>query len=210
MDLELEKTDDVSDFAAIAVKLTNNILSVGEIDYEGLRAELKGLSVRLESVFSPQELANDLAKIQAYKDRAIEIVNILSESHLTHKRVVEILTAGWAKYSQEKSAERREGEAQLKLSSYIMSATKAEIAYKCAVGIMQNLESQQETVSRQISCVQAAAKILDRRYAYDGDRPLDRGVSDDRMHSVMAEARAGMSGSNQCDNVTNWDTLPSE
>lgn len=214
MDLKLEKTETPEDYEATVLKMANHIMASGNVDYEMYKEELRGLSVRLDNVFSPQELANDLAKIQGLKDRAIEIVRILTENYLVQKRAIEILTQGWSKYSQEKSADKRTGEAQLKLSGFIMESVKAEFAYKHALGVMRNLESQQETVSRQISCVQAAAKILDRRYAYDPDRPEDRDIQKE-TRSAMLEAGANLGIDPQLDvaesdPVTDWDKLPNE
>ena len=48
-----------------------------------------------------------------------------------------------------------------------MDANDAEIAYRYAMDIMRNLESQMDSVSRQITCAQAAAQINGARYAFD-------------------------------------------
>ena len=179
MALELEPTSDPSRFEVLVANLTNKIMSVGVIDYAEKKAELKELSVELNGSFDPRAQARDLALVQAMKDRAIEIVSLLTENYLTHKRAVEILTKGWARYSTATSAEKREGEAQLKLAHFIMAANDADIAYRNALGVLRNLESRQEMVSRQISCVQAAAKIMDSRNAFDGCRSGERDSTTD-------------------------------
>ena len=77
-----------------------------------------------------------------------------------------------------------------------MDATEAEIAYRHALGVMRNLESQQETVSRQIACVQAAAKILD-RFAFESrtEEQAERARNPDEENTQEE------------DPVTNWDKL---
>ena len=79
-----------------------------QLDYDFYRAELKSLQQPLNDIFNPESLAQDLAQIQGLKDRAIELVSILTENYLLHKQVVEILTKGWARMSNERSAEKRE------------------------------------------------------------------------------------------------------
>ena len=158
-DLKIEDTNEIADFDRICQTLTDKLIQLGEIDYEGYRNRLRQLSSPMSDSLDPDILANDLKRIQAFKDSAVEIVRELTKVHLTYKRVVKLLTKGWPKYSVEKSAEKREGEALLKFSNYIMAENDAESAYLHAVGIMENLESQQENVSRQIQCAQISSKI---------------------------------------------------
>jgi len=165
--LSVERIEDQNDFDRIANNMSSKIKSLGEVDYDYYKRELKGLQRPLSNIFNPEDLAKDLAQVQAFKDRAVEIVGILTENYLTHKRVVDILTKGWPKLSTEKSAEKREGEALLKMSNFIMEANDADIAYRHAMGVMQNLQSQMDNVSRQITCAQAAAQINGGRFAFD-------------------------------------------
>jgi hypothetical protein len=180
-DIKVETANDVSDFERICGALTNRIVALGEINLDTLGEELRKLSSPLSDSPDPGILARDLSRIQAYKDRAVEIVRILTKVYLTHKRVVEILTKGWPKHSIEKSAEKREGEALLKFSNFIMAASDVESAYRHALGVMKNLESQQESVSRQISCAMVSSNIMTGRYARSDDN------------------------SNKADNITDWD-----
>lgn len=163
----VERVEEQSDFDRIADNMIHKLNLDEKVDYDFYRNELMQLQKPLSNIFNPEDLANDLARVQAYKDRAVEIVGILTKNHLTYKRLVEVLTKGWPKFSNEKSAEKREGEALLKMSGFIMDANDAEIAYRYAMDIMRNLESQMDSVSRQITCAQAAAQINGARYAFD-------------------------------------------
>ena len=167
-DIKVEPIDDIADFDRICHTMSNKLVALGNNDYDVIRKELHQLSAPLSDSPNPDVLSKDLSRIQAFRDRAVEIVRVLTNIYLTHKRVVEILTHGWPKYSIEKSAEKREGEALLKFSNFIMAASDAEAIYRHALGVMKNLESQQENVSRQISCAIVSSKI-GQRYANPHD-----------------------------------------
>ena len=177
-DVKVEVVNDKTDFDRICHALSNRLVALGDIDCAALGEELHRLSAPLSDSPDPEVLARDLSRIQAFKDRAVEIVRVLTKAHLTHKRVVEILTKGWPKHSEEKSAEKRVGEALLKFSNFIMVASDVESIYRHALGVMTNLESQQENVSRQISCAMVAAKIGQRVAWGGGDNITDWGKFD--------------------------------
>lgn len=166
-ELFVERIEDQNDFDRIANNMSSKIKSLGTVDYGFYKRELAALQKPLSNIFNPEDLAKDLAQVQAFKDRAVEIVSLLTDNYLTHKRVVDILTKGWPKLSNEKSVDRREGEALLKMSKFIMEANDADIAYRYAMLVMQNLQSQMDSVSRQITCAQAAAQINGGKYAFD-------------------------------------------
>lgn len=179
----VERVEEQSDFDRIANNMIHKLNLDEKIDYDFYKNELMKLQKPLSNIFNPEDLANDLARVQAYKDRAVEIVGILTRNYLTYKRLVEVLTKGWPKFSNEKSAEKREGEALLKMSGFIMDANDADIAYRYAMDIMRNLESQMDSVSRQITCAQAAAQISGSRYAFDA-----HANSNERFTSVEQES----------------------
>jgi len=193
MQLQVENVSETSDFDRIAQRGVNRIDAVGDINYAALHRELQSMQGPVEFIFSPDALAQEMARVQGYKDRAVEILGKLAESHIIQKHVVEVLTKGWTRFSEQKSAEKREGEAMLKLSQFSMSAADAEYEYKHAMGIVKNLESQLESLSRQIACIQIAAKIHDPRFAYDSSFVDGSGTRD-----VPTENE---------DRVTDWEKL---
>ena len=191
MELHVENVSESSDFDRIAQGGVRRIQAMGDLDYSALRDELHSMQGPVDKfVFNPDALAREMARIQGYKDRAIEILGRITESHIVYKHVVEVLTKGWTKFSVEKSAEKREGEAMLKLSQFSMAAADVEYAYRYALGVVKNLESQLESLSRQIACLQIASRIHDPRNAFD---------------SSYAGVESPASGSE--DKVTNWDSL---
>lgn len=198
MSINVERINGPDDFDRVAANMVDRIGAVGDIDYRRYYRDLQDLQHPLGNVFDPTALAQDMVSVQGYKDRAVEIVHVLTENYLVHKRVVEVLTKGWPMFSMEKSAEKREGEALLKMSGFLMAATDAEVAYRHAMGVLKNLESQMDSVSRQIACAQAAAKISFPGTAYDTSNPFTRREEPD----CAFHAEAG-------DGITDWDKLDS-
>jgi len=196
MALQVEQVNDASDFDRIVGKMTERILAVGDVDYRSLRAELRRMQGPVQFIFNPEALAKEMARVQGYKDRAVEILGLLTENHVVHKHVVDTLTKGWARLSTEKSAERREGDAILKMSQFSAAASDAEYNYRYALGVVKNMESQLEGLSRQIACVQIAAKIHDPRFAYDSS--FGQGADEATAGETRDPQRDG-------DRVTGWD-----
>jgi len=167
---QIEAINDTSDFDRIVDTMSIKLAEVSELDYSAIRSELRKLCVPLEGLFSPDSMADDLARVQGLKDRAVALLDEVTNSYLLHKRVSEILVKGWSKYASDKGADKREGEAHLKMSQFLIAASEAESIYKYALGVVRNLESQQENVSRRITCLQASANVYGRLGAPIADK----------------------------------------
>jgi hypothetical protein len=168
MDLRAEHVADPSDFDRIEQGANRRIQALGEINYAAIKAELRGMQRPVDTfVFNPEALAKEMARVQGYKDRAVEILGLLTENNVVQQHVVETLTKGWMRCSTTSPVAAREGEAVLKMWQFSSSAADAEHNYRYALGIVKNLESQLESLSRQIACIQVAAKIHDARFAFD-------------------------------------------
>lgn len=195
MDLEIEKVTDSSDFDRIAQGGARRINALGHIDYVAIRNEFQSMQRPIEFIFSPDALAQEMARVQGYKDRAVEILGILTENHIVQKHVVETLTKGWMRCTTAKPVAAAEGEAVLKMWQFSSSSSDAEYNYRNALGVVKNLESQLESLSRQIACMQIAAKIHDPRSAYDS--------------SYVDGAKGAIRDGDGDDRVTNWHKLDS-
>jgi len=161
--LSVSKVDSVEDFDNI-VGNCNNILSTLkplECDYGNVYNELKVLNVSVSPNPTLQEITSDIQKVQSAKDRVSEILLEVHRNFLVRKRICELLREGWVSFSSHNSAEKRRGEAFLKLSNFINSATEAESLYKSTSHIMKNLDSKQENLSRQVTIMSLALKLND-------------------------------------------------
>lgn len=189
MSLELEPTKSEHDYERIVKSMSARLDRLPSLDYDMLRAELSKLNVRLSEQPTLDSMSSDMQRIQAAKDRANEIVKDAVTNFLVRKRVTEILVMGWMKFSEEKSSDKREAEAQLKLSQFLMDAVEAESFFKTATHIMANLQSQQDTISRQVTCFSLLLKTNDVRFISPED-DLRPGHSD--------------SGENLADEMDKW------
>lgn len=196
MKLQMEQVNDPNDFERIVNNMINRILSVGDIDYHAIHAELHQMQKPVQFMFNPEILAKEMARVQGFKDRAVELLGILTESNVIHKHAVETLTKGWTRFSVEKSAEKREGDAILRMSQFSSAATDAEYHYRYALGVVKNMESQLDSLSRQIACIQIASKIHDPRFAYDSAY----GGNEDKSRIPEASDRVG-------DKIMGWEEL---
>lgn len=164
---QLEPTNDISDFERVATRMAKKLEASRVVDYETVYAELPKLTVRLEEDPSLQQLSLEMQKVQAAKDRVAELLKHAVRNALLHKRVGEVLLKGWNRFSNEKSSDKREGEAMIKLSQFIEAEIEAESFYRTISGVMKNLDSQHEAVSRQISCLSLTLKLRDQRWYAD-------------------------------------------
>ena len=186
MDSDNQNQDVSENFGRTMSEMHQRIERMGSLDYAYLKGELKKLSQPLDCEFDPNSLSRAMMRIQGLKDRAVEIVSQATENYLIRKRAVEVLVKGWSRFSVEKSAEKREGDAYNKFSEEIMDAAEAEVFYRHALGIMHNLESQMDNVSRQITCATVAAKIHSGSSGFDIE-PAMSNKGDDRVSDPVTD-----------------------
>lgn len=133
-----------------------------KLDYNALYKEMRDLTVRSSSTPALQDINRELQLVQSAKERLCEILNNISRIYLLKKRALDILAESWSgKYSTEKSADKRSGDAVYRLSDFSLDFGQVEQIQKVALQIGQNLESVQESLSRRISIFQMQLKLHD-------------------------------------------------
>lgn len=167
----LEPVASPDDYVRIADAMSNKLSRLKAMDYDKLYAELSELNVKISSDPTLSGLSKELQRIQSAKDRVAEIVKDSVQNYLVRDRIATVLTKGWVRFSNAKSSDMREAEAQLKLSQFIESAAEAEAFYKGSLQILKNLDSQHEIVSRRLSCFNLVLKLRDLR-GYSSDQDL--------------------------------------
>jgi len=199
--LRLRNVDTPEEFDRFAESMAVVLQTAGGLDYSALYHELAELSVELSESPTIQTLNSQLKKVQSGKDRATRILQDATKNHLLHKRVVEVLEKGWTKFSEAKSQDKREAEAALKLSEFIVATAEAESFYRGVSNIVYNMASQHEVLSEQVSCYNMMLKLRDfTTYLKDGD-PLKKLVEHDAGLNVGLNAEAvGASG----DDISGW------
>lgn len=158
---KITNVETAEDFETFAQNMSIILGVTHSFDYNALYEELNSLSIKIPDNPSIQLLSNLMQKVQSSKDRAIQILQDATRNYLLHKRVTEILTTGWSKFTDAKSQDKREAEASVKLSNFIIATAEAESFWKGVTNIVNNLSCQQEVLFRQVSCYNMMIKLRD-------------------------------------------------
>jgi hypothetical protein len=157
----LKGKDFPPEFLKIVEQVKSQYKCLKKIDYDALYKELSDLSIKSSLTPTLQVLNDEIQKIQAAKDRLAEIsIDVIRVYHFKN-RIVDFLQESWGKFTTEKNAEGRKGDAVFRLSSFIIDFTSVEALYRVCLNILKNLDSAHESLSRRISIWQLTLKIQD-------------------------------------------------
>jgi hypothetical protein len=153
--------DTPADYLEMVERIRTQYKLLPVLDYNVLYRELAELS--LESNPSPtlQVLNDEIQKVQAAKDRLSEILINTIRVYNFKKRAVDILTDSWGKFTSEKNAEARKGDAAWRLSSFSIDFALAEDFFKACTHVLRNLDSIHDSLSRRITIIQVTVKLQD-------------------------------------------------
>jgi hypothetical protein len=155
-------------------------LPVQQSEYDGLHDELNTLGkVPVADAPTVQGLSEEIGRVQAAKDRVSEILALAQSVQISWKRITDALVDGYQVVSDEKSLDKRKGDAQIHLGQYIIGLCKAEGLLKHAQGVMYNLNDRHESASRRITCISLQLKIGDYgRESMAGSMSVPRDAAD--------------------------------
>jgi hypothetical protein len=128
-------------------------------EYAGLRIEIRECTLEYVDDPSPLVLSQQMAKTQVFKDRLLEIKLDAETTFIALKRIYNNLLDAFIGISENKSADKRKGEASLRLSRFNLILAEAEAFANYCRSICENLESQRNTISRRITCNEHRIKI---------------------------------------------------
>ncbi len=138
------------------------LASLSTLDYKSLKMEIRGAcrEVRISSnTMTPNDLSKDMELIQAGRDRIIEIIADAQENSMVRKDVAKLMTAAAKKNSSESSSDRRDGDAVIKVTEYILGHTEAESFYKYCEIMYAGLTNKYNAVGKRIACMQESVRI---------------------------------------------------
>jgi len=157
-----------------AAECMSSLLSANTPSYDDVYAELAELNMVLSESATIDDLSREMQQVQALKDRVLQISQDANQNWQRHKRVVDILVKGWSRFAPGSSQDKREADAQLKMCEFILASGDAEALYSASRNIMRNLDSQHETISRQVTIHSLNLKYLDVRRYTPEDREASR------------------------------------
>ena len=149
------------EYIDVVNRLLNQYGLLPNLKYDELYAELAELSVKSCPTPTLQVLNVELEKVQGSKDRLSEIFIDVLKNHTFKKRAVDILRDSWAKFSNEKSADKRKGEGSFVVSDFESDFASTEALLKSCVHVLKNLDSLTDNLSRRITVIQLQLKLFD-------------------------------------------------
>jgi len=191
---DLENMSSDVEFVEMAKRASALVDSLGECDFDKLHEELSRMGMPLSQNPTMSQCSEELGRIQALKDRATAVAMLATRRIETYEGVVSLLRKVAVKVSQEKSADRREADAESRLAQFVMGMVKAKALHACAMLCAKNLDRQHDTVKEQLICFSLELKNRDYR---GGFKPFQ---------GSSLEPEAGQNSSHIADN-SSWDQV---
>lgn len=158
---ELMGTDYPEHYLKMVLKIREHYDRLPSLDYDAIYREISDLSVKSCPTPNLAILNDELHRVQAAKDRLSEIFIDVIKCYNYKKRAVDILKDAWGKFTSEKNAEGRKGDASFRLSFFLSDFAKTEALSKVCDHILRNLDSLNDNLSRRITIWQLMAKLQD-------------------------------------------------
>jgi hypothetical protein len=191
-----------SDYTAMVDRIQWQYKMLPLLNFDAIYSEIADLSVKACPTPTLQVLNDEIQKVQGAKDRLSEIFIDILKSYNFKKRAVDILQDAWGKFTAEKNADGRKGDAAFRLSNFMLDFASTEGLLKACMHVLKNLDSLHDSLSRRITIYQLTMKLHDvGRTAlpdYDFDRVVDK--PDEEISAIFGDPTEG--------NASNEDDLP--
>lgn len=194
-------------FEDVKAKCDVLMASIPSMDYSSMRNEVKDIcsSVSISSsTMAPADLAGDMERIQAARDRMVEIVADAHMRFVATRDISKMMQAVAKKTSAETSSDRRDGDAIMRVSDYSLDATKAESFYKFCEVMYDGLNNKYNSVGKRIACLQESVRMHafgNASMAADLATPRDTSKS---FNSSSSSPKGGNDGSTK---EMDWNNL---
>lgn len=168
-----------SDYLKMVNRIRLQYDNLPVLDYDDIYKEISDLSIKSCPTPTLQVLNDEIQKVQGAKDRLSEIFVETLKCYTLKKRVVDILVDSWGKFTIEKNADGRKGDASFRLSNFLIDFATVEGLLKACTHILRNLDSLHDSLSRRITIIQLTMKLHDVGRGALPDFDFDRTVPDD-------------------------------
>jgi len=179
------------------------LASLLTMNYKSLKNEIREAcrGVRVSSgTMTPNDLARDMEHIQAGRDRIVEILADSQENAMIRKDVAKMMLSAAKKNSAETSSDRRDGDACIKVTEYVLAHTEAEGFYKYCDIMYAGLTNKYNAVGKRIACLQESVRIS----AYGGGASMVSDMAQPRQTAdKFGTQKPVIGGTREAD----WDSL---
>jgi hypothetical protein len=140
-------------FGELEVIVYDIIDTLPHLDYNALHEEAQDMVVKTSDNPTTFQLLEQMEKVQQYKNRLGEIMTDVEHEYATRKRCMELLYAANNLSSNQKSVDKRQGEAMLRYPNLVLQFGRIESFRTELLNIMNNLKSVGDMISRQASII---------------------------------------------------------
>ena len=110
------------------------------------------------------QLLEEMDQVQQYKNRLSEILTDVEHEYAVRRRTLDMLYAANNLVSNQKSADKRQGEAILRYPNLVLQLGKIEAFRTEVINIMNNLKSIVDVISRQASIINMQINLGEYRH----------------------------------------------
>jgi hypothetical protein len=149
------------DYQCVIDRFISMYMTLPIINYDAIHKELSELNVDSSPTPTLQLINLKLQRVQASKDRLAEIYQQVIRCYTFKKRAVNVLSEAWNKFAEGSSADKRKSDSSFRLSEFHADLAQVEALYSVCEHILRNLDSQSNSISRQITIIQSQLKMFD-------------------------------------------------
>ena len=147
-------------------KMVNDLIqSLPKINKVVWRQEMENMVVPMQQNPTTFDINEGLALSQGYRDRLSEMSMYSQREYRVRKRCLEMLFDAVNLISKASSADKRKGEATMRYPIMVLQLESSEIFMKEIEGLLGNMKSTSDAISRQASVINMQIQLGERRQA---------------------------------------------
>ena len=176
-----------------------------DFDMDKMRDELNNMIVPMfeNKIVSLDAINDKLQKVQAYRNRVVEIRLVFLKNYTFRKKALKRLEDNLMKCSKEKSVDKRAGEISVHLGDLEREFDVIDDFYKSVEMVFDNLNHTQDVISRMITCIQERNKRVER-----GEEPYETPVSE--TEEFMPRVSNGEKKKSKSPGSLDWEDIDKE
>ena len=151
--LDKDYGDKQCSFSDVEVIGKTILATLPKINMNKLRNEMANMHVETFENPTTFQLAEAMAKVQEYKNRLSEIMNVVEHEYMVRKRVNDMLFDANQAVSKQSSADKRKGEATIRYPMLLLQFETINSFRSEVTNVMNNIRAIGDTVSRQASII---------------------------------------------------------
>lgn len=145
-------------------KMVNDLIqSLPKINKVVWRQEMENMVVPMQQNPTTFDINEGLALSQGYRDRLSEMSMYSQREYRVRKRCLEMLFDAVNLISKASSADKRKGEATMRYPIMVLQLESSEIFMKEIEGLLGNMKSTSDAISRQASVINMQITLGERR-----------------------------------------------